>query len=318
MGSVMLRFKSSLVTVTMFLLSLFLQAGNDALVETAEAVLALARSHQEEKGSLPSVDLSEFTDEEAGIAQSTYIEREVNRDVFTTMLVETERDEFLKVAEKAQNLLKKWIEVEKALASGKSDQTKDERDTVNKYNDEKKGKHLSVGGKPSLKLSSRLKSIKVKKDGKDAGKNAKTNTGRKPLGITPPKLNLKSSKKVDGKKDDKKDKDNKSKLKAPGKFKLKTPGQFKLKLKKPVKVTKKEGGGKALGQDKNGDKNEGKDKDKGKKEVGKDKKETKKKGATSSDNKGKTGDKDKKGDKDSKKSSKVRLRLRGLRRKGKK
>lgn len=92
-----------------------------ALLETAEALLAVAQQN-EGYGSCdyPEHYFCDF-DDAKNISQTIMIDREVNRDVFTSMLVETERDAFLKYAAQAEALLKKWTEVEKALVDGKSD-----------------------------------------------------------------------------------------------------------------------------------------------------------------------------------------------------
>jgi hypothetical protein len=96
-------------------------AERNAMVESAEALLAVIKQ-QESMGSRDSRDHDVYDwDDAKNISQTVYVEREVQRDVFTSVLVETEREAFTKKAEQAIELLKKWIEVEKALVDNKSD-----------------------------------------------------------------------------------------------------------------------------------------------------------------------------------------------------
>ncbi len=97
-----------------------LSARRGALLETAEALLAVAIQSENSRGYYdePERDYYDFDDTKT-ISDSVRIEREVNRDVFTSMLVETDQDAFLKACDKADLLLKKWMDIEKALADDK-------------------------------------------------------------------------------------------------------------------------------------------------------------------------------------------------------
>ncbi len=167
----------------------FIVAGNDPLIETAEALLAVAK---QQKG-YSNFDYEDSQDP-AKISQTVAVEREVNRGDFTGMLVETNRDEFLKLCEKCKSYLEKWTGIEKALIEEKPVEDKpadssDKKPNFLKKLDEKKDEPKSEPTPASTPPFSLFK--------KEEEKSA-----RKPIDdIKPPlipSLNLKFESKSDG------------------------------------------------------------------------------------------------------------------------
>lgn len=108
-----------LVIFSLFFITNLAKTGSDPLIETAEALLSVVK--QQKGYSDFSYDDSE---DPAKISQTVAVEREVNRSDFTGMLVETNRDEFIKLCDKCKNHLEKWTGIEKALIEEKPSEEK--------------------------------------------------------------------------------------------------------------------------------------------------------------------------------------------------
>lgn len=171
----------------------------NALLETAEALLAVAK---ENEGIHSYCSESEHYfydfDDAKSISQTIMIEREVNRDVFTSMLVESEREEFIKVAAKAVALLNKWIEVEKALNEDKPALSSSSVAIPDVKKEEKKEEvkpaTTDATVKPEEKKPEEAKPL-FEQNKDDA-------SGRKPLDIKPPSFLERFKKNKEEKKDE--------------------------------------------------------------------------------------------------------------------
>lgn len=178
-----------LAVFSLFFVINLIHAGNDALIETAEALLAVAK--QQKGYSDFSYDDS---DDPVKISQTVAVEREVNRSDFTGMLVETNRDEFIKLCEKCKGHLEKWTGIEKALIEDKPTEEKpaekkseisDSRPSFLKKLDEKKDEPKPTESSPEKPAPFSL------------FKKEEEKTGRKPLDDIKPPLFPSLSSKLD-------------------------------------------------------------------------------------------------------------------------
>lgn len=171
----------------------------NALLETAEALLAVAKENESIHGYCSDQEHYFYDfDDAKSISQTIMIEREVNRDVFTSMLVESEREEFIKVATKAVALLNKWVEVEKALNEDKLTSNSSSVATPEVKKEEKKEETKPVITDLVVKAEE-----KKPEEAKPLFEQNKDDaSGRKPLDIKPPSFLERFKKNKEEKKDE--------------------------------------------------------------------------------------------------------------------